>query len=657
MTDREESEGLRRRIVGLEAELETLRESEQFLALSQRIASVGSWDWDLRTNRVSWSDEMFRIFAVRPEDFDGTLDGAAGAFHPEDRERVEAAIQKGIERGEPSSEEYRILRPDGSVRVVWGQGDIVHDAEGNPIRMVGTILDVTDRRRAVEALLQSEQRLRLALSAARMGVWDWEVDCAAVLSDELHEMMGVERQEYGGTLEDYLELVHCEDRARLKEAVERALKPGSGDQHENEHRIVRPDGETRWMHAKGRVFRDELGAPVRMAGVVVDVSERKSLEAQLLQSQKMESIGQLAGGIAHDFNNLLTAILGSAELAGPAFAAGRDAGEYLETIRSAADRAGRLTNQLLTFARRQRVAPQTFDLNALVRELDRILRRFLGENVELVMLQAEDLWNVRADPGQIEQVLINLAVNARDAMPDGGELTIETANVVIGAKSAPGGLNAGKYVRVSVRDTGSGMTEDVLTRVFDPFFTTKGAGSGLGLASSYGIATQSGGTIRVASEPGHGSTFDVYVPRAEGAAEPLGDAPWQRAPTGTETVLVVEDQSTLRTLFSEKLRAQGFEVLEASNGEEALRVAAEHEAPLHALLTDVVMPRMGGPEVARRLRKQRPDLRVLFVSGYSDSDPLEEGWQRAAFLQKPFTLTECVRVLRSLLDAGAVLLA
>ena len=648
----DEVELLHRRIADLEDELGALRESEAFLALSQRIASVGSWDWDLRTNRVSWSDEMFRIFGTRPEDFDGTLESAAEGFHPEDRAKVEAAIRRGLERGEANSEEYRILRPDGSVRVVWGQGDIVRDAGGRPIRMVGTILDITDRRRAVEAMVQSEQRLRLALSAARMGVWEWEPGGEMTWSDELHEITGVEPGEFGGTYEACLELVHPEDRAGVDTAVQEALASHSGDGYEIEHRIVRPDGETRWVQGKGRVFRDQAGVPLRMAGVLIDVSERKDLETQLLQSQKMETVGQLAGGIAHDFNNLLTAILGSVELAVPALARGEDVDEYLETIQGAADRAGRLTNQLLTFARRQRVAPRTFDLNELVRELDRILRRSLGENVELVTLQAEDVWSVHADPGQIEQVLVNLAVNAREAMPEGGEVTLETSNVESGAGSPLPirGLEPGEYVRASVRDNGIGMTEDVRSKVFEPFFTTKGAGSGLGLASSYGIALQSGGTIRVASEPGRGSTFDLYLPRARGDPEPIGEHPPQPAPIGTETVLVVEDQSTLRSLVVTKLRAQGFTVLDASNGEEALRLAAEHRGPMHALVTDVVMPRMGGPELARKLRGGRPDVRVLFVSGFAGCEPLDEDGERAAFLRKPFTLTECVRELRSLLD-------
>jgi len=542
-----ESEGLRRRIAALEEELEALRQNEQFLALSQRIASVGSWDWDFRTNRVTWSEEMFRIFGIAPEDFEGTPEAAAAAFHPEDRERAEAAVRTRTERKEPNSAEYRILRPDGSVRVVWGQGEIVRDEQGTAIRMVGTILDVTDRRRAIEAMVQSDERLHLALSAARMGVWDWEIGARATCSDELHEIVGVDRESYGGTFRDYVELVHPEDRASFEGAVQGALDPASGDEYENEHRIVRPDGETRWVLGKGRVFRNAEGLAVRMVGVFVDVSDRRNLEAQLLQSQKMESIGQLAGGIAHDFNNLLTAIIGSVELAGPALAAGGDVGELLETIRDAAGRASRLTSQLLSFARRQRVAPRPFDLNGLLRDLDRILRGVLGENVELVVLQAEQLWNVRADPGQIEQVLVNLAVNARDAMPAGGELTIETANVVIGSDSLEGGLEPGEYVRASVRDTGVGMTEAVRARVFEPFFTTKeGAGNGLGLASSYGIAMQSGGTIRVASEPGRGSTFDFYLPRAPGSAAPFEEESADPAPTGTETVLVVEDQATRR---------------------------------------------------------------------------------------------------------------
>jgi signal transduction histidine kinase len=382
-------------------------------------------------------------------------------------------------------------------------------------------------------------------------------------------------------------------------------------------------------------------------------------EEQLRQAQKMEAIGQLAGGVAHDFNNLLTIISGYSDLLLNGILGPKDAGrEAVEEIRKAADRAAALTRQLLAFSRRQVLAPQVLVLNSIVQDMDKMLRRLIGEDIQLTSHLAADLGSVKADPGQIEQVLLNLAVNARDAMPRGGSLTIETANVTLDenyCRTHPD-VQPGPFVMMAVTDTGCGMDAATLSRIFEPFFTTKGPGkgTGLGLATVYGIVKQSGGSIYVYSEVGRGTSFKVYLPRLEAAA--VADVPVVVAPTqqvgGQETLLVVEDDEAVRALTRTVLRSNSYDVIEAVDADEALRWVEEHKEPIHLLVTDVVMPGMSGRELAERLKQLRPEMKVLFVSGYTDDAVVRHGLLEAevAFLQKPFTPNALARKVREVLD-------
>jgi PAS domain S-box-containing protein len=390
---------------------------------------------------------------------------------------------------------------------------------------------------------------------------------------------------------------------------------------------------------------------------IVDITERKRLEGRLLQSQKMETVGRLAGGIAHDFNNLLTAISGYATFALESLPTSDPVRADIEQVIKAGDRAAALTRQLLAFSRRQIIEMRATNLNDLILDIDKMLRRLISEDVELVTIPGDSLWPVKADPGQLEQVLVNLAVNARDAMPGGGTLTIETANASLDeeyARHNPG-VEPGEYVLLAVSDTGTGMTDEVKLRLFEPFFTTKevGKGTGLGLATVYGIVKQHGGNIYVYSEVGIGSTFKVYMPAVDVEAEgmPRRDAAGY-LPRGSETVLVVEDEATLRALVVRALTELGYKCLEAGNGEEALRVAQAHPGPIHILLADVVMPQMGGKELAQQLQAARPDTRVLFASGYTGDAIVHGGMlgKGAAFLQKPFTTAALARKVREVLD-------
>jgi PAS domain S-box-containing protein len=424
-------------------------------------------------------------------------------------------------------------------------------------------------------------------------------------------------------------------------------------------RALNRAGETVWCEIHQTPIYGPDGDIVAVEGIVRDVTERKQLEAQLFQLQKLESIGQLAGGVAHDFNNLLVVITGSAEMAREVLPPDSPAQADIDDVLRAAWRAAELTRQLLAFARRQSGYPQVLNLNDLIGAMDRMMRRLIGEDVELVTATEPKLWPVRADASQIEQVIANLTVNARDAMPNGGRLTIETSNVVLDPTYAQQHLSVepGPYVLLAISDNGIGMTEEVRQRAFEPFFTTKepGRGTGLGLATTYGIVRQSGGHIWIYSELGHGTTVKVYLPRAEdvyaAAAEQRDNAD---APTGDETILLVEDDAAVRTLAARVLRAQGYQVIEATDAAQALALAGE-QPHFDLLLTDVVMPRTSGPELAAMFSSRYPGIRVLYTSGYTDRGAVRAGQieASAAFLQKPFTPAALAQKVREVLDAAA----
>jgi PAS domain S-box-containing protein len=425
---------------------------------------------------------------------------------------------------------------------------------------------------------------------------------------------------------------------------------------EEELSIAFPEGSGRWIHHQIVPLDDGVAIAVR------DTTARHEAEAdlhrreeQVRQSQKMEAIGRLAGGVAHDFNNLLTVIRGHGELVLRKLTVDHPMRRNLLEIGLASERAAALTHQLLAFSRKQVLQPRILDLGEVVERMSTLLQRLIGEDVELVTRRRGDLGSVRADPAQMEQVIINLAVNARDAMPRGGQLTLELANVELDETFAHrhAGMTPGPYVVFSVTDTGHGMDEDTKARIFEPFFTTKeaGKGTGLGLPTVYGVVKQSGGFIWVYSEPGRGTTFKIHLPRVDQAPELLSPRPGKAAVHGTETVLLVEDEGSVRALLREILESLGYRVMEAGQGPDALRLAQEHPGPIHLLLTDLVMPQMTGGELADRLGRLRPDLRVLFMSGYAaGAAPHREFPSDAAYIEKPFTADAMGEAIRALLD-------
>jgi len=513
---------------------------------------------------------------------------------------------------------------------------------------------VTERTRAQQALTESEAHYRVMFESNPNPLFVYTLDTLALLAVNEAAV-----SQYGYTREEFLSMtlegIHLPEQVpALRELV---AKSETGFRKRGEWRHRKKDGTI----VDVEVTRNTLmfaGRPAALA-MAHDITKRKSVETQLLQAQKMEAVGRLAGGIAHDFNNLLTSIFGSSDLLLEDSGVKDQRRADVEDIKQAAQRAAALTRQLLAFSRQQVLAPQVLDMNALIADLAKMLRRLIGEDLEFRTVLAPDLGAVRADPGQLEQVIMNLAVNARDAMPHGGKLTVETANADLddayAQTHAP--VVAGRYAMLAVSDTGIGMDTKVKAHIFEPFFTTKeiGKGTGLGLATVYGIVKQSDGYIWVYSEPGQGTTFKIYLPRVEAAAEPPAPKPISPASLrGSETVLLAEDEEAVRKLTRRVLEAHGYTVLTAADGQEALRVAEGHTGPIHLLLTDVVMPNMGGRQLAERLVSGRPDTNVLYLSGYTDDAIVHHGVLEPgiAFLQKPFTPQGLARKVREILDAG-----
>ncbi len=662
--------------------------------------------WTRRDGSVAYVREMAR--AVRGPDgtvlyYDGTVEDVSERKRAEEALRASEARYRvlfenaieGIIAVEPASgrihffnpavctmfgytaEEFRDLRlpdlhPPGVLQPVRADIEAVGRGEVGPYQIVpcrrkdgtlfqadisgstaelegqrlvfGFFTDVTERIRAEQALRESEARYRRIVEMASEGIWsvDWKLRTTFV-NDAFARMLGYAPEEMLGTPAQ--EFTFPEDLEEFQNHMSTRRK-GISEQYER--RFRRKDGGECWCLVSGTPVKDADGRFTGSFGMLTDITERRHLEEQLRQSQKMEAVGQLAGGVAHDFNNLLTVISGNSEMLLGHMAADDPFRANVADIRHAGERAASLTRQLLAFSRKQILEPKILDLNDIVAGTEKMLRRLIGEDIVLTCFLSPDPYRVKVDPGQMEQVIFNIAVNARDAMPKGGRLTIETLNMA---------GTAARSVLLSIRDTGCGMTPEVASRVFEPFFTTKGPGkgTGLGLATVYGIVRQSGGEIEVRSAPGTGTTFEILLPACEEApaARVGSDARLRAVPHGTETILLVEDEEAVRRIVKLVLEASGYAVLEASNGQEALEVARGLGRAIHLVVTDVVMPEMSGRELAERLRSQAPSLRVLFISGYTDDAVMRHGVvdRGEAFLQKPFSPLSLAKKVREVLDA------
>jgi len=632
---------------------EALREAEELYRTVLQTSPDGIAINDME-GRISFvSERVLSLYGlIQPEDVIGH--SPFEFIAPEDHARARLNIQNVFKSNYPSYNQYTLVKKDGTKFTGEINSSLLRDASGKPRGMISVIRDITERKRIEEALQMTQFSVEHAPESVlwinSKGQLDYanEAACRALgySRDELVSMF----------LWDIDPDFHQE---RWSTHWQELPKRGPST-HESNHRTK-----------EGKIFPVEITGDYLRYGereyniaFVRDITERKraeeekiALQEQLRQSQKMEAIGQLAGGIAHDFNNLLTVIKGYSQLSQMELREGDPLKENLGEIGKAAERAANLTRQILAFSRRQMMEMRVLDLNNVLQDLDKMLRRVIGEDVELVTLLTEDPGRVKTDPGQIEQVIMNLAINARDAMPHGGKLTIETANVKLDEEYARShiAVRPGHYVMLAVSDTGVGMAPEVRDRVFEPFFTTKekSKGTGLGLSTVYGIVKQSGGNIWVYSEPNHGTTFKIYLPRVDEPLEELKEEMVrEEIHRGGETILLVEDEVEVRKLAIRVLERQGYTVLEARDGEEALFLCQQKKEPIHLILTDVVMPQMGGPQLVEQLRQVRQDFKVVYMSGYTDNTithrgVLEKGMN---YIQKPFTIDGLARKVREVLD-------
>jgi two-component system, cell cycle sensor histidine kinase and response regulator CckA len=632
----------------------TLEETVALLEAALESVHDGVLVADLGCRVVRYNQRLLNMFGLTAELLERSgVDGILPVL-PEQLEDAAALFERSNAiRAQPEREAFDVLRlKDG--RIV--ERYVAPQRIGSTI--VGTVAsfrDVSDGARADEAFEPHRLLLEKAQEIAHVGSWVGELDGSdrLVWSAETHRIFGVPSGQFDGTAAGFFAFVHPDDREAVRAAGMAAQ--ASGVPYEIVHRIVRPDGTTRWVYELADILKDANGRPVRMVGTVQDITDRRQLEEQLRQSQRMETIGRLAGGIAHDFNNALTAIAGYAELALGQLEDGHQARVDVEEIRRGAERAGSVTRQLLAFSRKQLLEPRVFSLNDTVSSIGRLLSHLLGTGIEVHSRLGSSIPPVLGDPGQIEQAIINLAVNARDAMATGGRLVLETLVEQVDDLSARARLPmpAGRYVVLRVSDTGHGMSQETRSRVFEPFFTTKeiGRGTGLGLSMVYGTMKQIGGFIFVDSEAGRGSTFSLYFPPAAGvpaaasATTSATDVPKRR------TLLIVEDEPAVRNLVASALRNDGYELLLAGSAEEALEIAAAHESEIDLLLTDAMMPGRSGVELARELVARRPDLPVILMSGYTEESlPVGNLDQPISLLQKPFTPRELRRRIQEVLN-------
>src|SRR6266853_645020 len=577
-------------------------------------------------------------------------------IHPEDREKVRQAAEEARLTGVGKPLEYRVRHKDGTWRVLESTASVIRNSKGEPDNLVVVDRDVTERRRSAEALRRSEAGFRSVVEDAPYGIYRASLSGELVLvNSALEKMLGYSSQ--GELLRTNLGsgvYRYPIEHQKLNETLSR-----QESFKDIELEWKRKDGAPIIVRCSGCLIKDETGAAAYVEVFAEDITERRTLERQLRMAQKMEAVGRLTGGIAHDFNNLLGVIIGYSQVLKRGLGTERASFEHADEIEKAGKRAVSLTRQLLAFSRQQVLEPVVLNLNTLVSDMEKMLPRLIGEDIALKLELDAFLSQVKADPSQIEQVILNLAVNARDAMPDGGKLLVQTANVNLDTTYTHNhpGSRPGSYVMLRVTDTGTGIDPEIQSQIFEPFFTTKerDKGTGLGLATVYGVVKQSGGYIAVDSEKGKGASFSVYLPPLEQAAThsvaPLAATPVNTR--GTETILLVEDAEPLRKLAEMFLKESGYRILSAADGQQALQIARQHFGPIHLLLTDVVMPGINGRVLGERLAPSQPGMKVLYMSGYTDTfiaghGVLEPGTH---LLHKPFTQETLTRKVRELLDA------
>ncbi len=648
-------ENLRRTQIDLDRRVKertaALADANIHMLEAQRLANLGSWSWDIVENRISWSEQLFKIYGVSPGRIRGTLEEFLSFIHPDDRRHVQQSVTSALKTGKDFVHEERIFRPDGDIRNVQIAGEVIRDETGTPVRVLGVCLDVTDRKRAERALRDSEQNYQLLLRGVRDyaiymldvdgNIRSWNPGAAKIKGYSAEEIMGRHFRQF-----------YTEDD-RLAHLPEKALDIAARDgKFEAQGWRVRKDGSGFYASVVIDAIRNDAGELVGFAKITRDITAQHEAQVALeqtqdalTQAQKLEAIGQLTGGIAHDFNNLLMIVSGYAQILQRRLTDPKDA-QAIEAIRTAANRGEKLTRQLLAFSRRQRLMPIIVDLRQRIDGVRDMLAPSLRGNIELTCDIEANIWPVEVDLGELELALVNIAVNARDAMPDGGSITLTARNVVLKPGSAAGSLE-GEFVALAMVDTGSGMSPEVLSRVFEPFFTTKpvGKGTGLGLSQVHGFANQSGGAVTVSSEEGRGTAVTIYLPRSR--AEEVSPAGLATAPADEPrgTVLVVEDSRAVADVTSSLLEQLGFRVVRAENASEALR-HLNQGIEVDLVFSDIVMPgAINGLTLAQICQDRFPDIPVLLTSGYSDAAQAADG--QFDILRKPFELSALERAIEA----------
>ncbi|GMU58874.1 MAG: hypothetical protein AMXMBFR34_06370 [Myxococcaceae bacterium] len=634
--------------------------TRQDLEAALDASQVGIWAWDVASNRVTWTPQLERLFGFEDGSYDGTLDTYRECIFPDDRDRVLGAIQAALQTRDDYLIEHRVVRREDSRLIfVECRGRVELAPDGKPMRMIGTVLDVTTRHAAEKQLAERDQIDRLLNELGSDYVYAADLSAPVLVPTIVagsFERVTSYTVEEVGPRGGWFQLVHPDDRKALTERGAQGLgdRPFIG-----EYRIVTRDGDIRWLRDHVRPQVDPQGRVVRIIGGVKDITDRRRLEEQAQQSQKMEALARLAGGVAHDFNNLLTVIFGGVGMLQLTPREDRDA-EAVEAIITSAERAAELTRALLALGRRQLTVARPMKLSEALSAARPLLEKSLSDAVRLEVADEAADTTVRIDAGQLQLVLLNLVMNARDASPRGGTVKLVARGVELAREGTgrPPELAPGHYGAVEIVDHGHGIPPEVLPRIFEPFFTTKpqGQGTGLGLAISHGIVSQLGGAIAVKSRVGHGTTFTVYLPCSPASSATQAPAePTRMHSGGSESILVVEDEPRLRRLVARVLKDFGYSVTDAGSAEEALALGEELHARLALLLTDVRMPGMDGHTLARKLRERHPALKVLLMSGYAPDESVAHDVTSGAvpFLSKPFTPDGLARRVRELLDAPA----
>jgi PAS domain S-box-containing protein len=626
-----------------------LRLSHERFNYVTRATEDAVWDRNIAENSIWWNDGLQRLFGIPADQVEGTIEWARERIHPDDRDRVARSMEQVIKSREDQwTTEYRFRRHDGSYAFVYDRGFVIRDARGRAVRVVGAMTDLSDRKSREDRLREQATLLDRATDAILVRGLDHRV---RYWNKAAEAMYGIPREQAIGRLVE--EIVVYDDLAAFQQADAQVFEQGEWS---GRLRQTAAEGKVITIDAHWTLLRDDKGNPTGVLKIHTDVSERMELEHRLAQSQKLEAIGQLTGGIAHDFNNLLTVIIGNADALSEDLADQQQVLPLVEMIRAAGERGAALTSHLLAFARRQALEPKTVRPDELIDGMRNLLRRTLGENIELDVLHAADLAQVSVDPAQFESALLNLCINARDAMPKGGKLMIETSNVVLDQHYADQRADVvpGAYVRIAVSDTGTGMSAADVARAFDPFFTTKprGKGSGLGLSMVYGFTKQSGGHVAIYSELGHGTVVTLYLRQAQGKAEVIRELEQEATASQGERILMVEDDDLVRTHALRLLESLGYSVTAARNGPEALEML-RNDVPCDLLFTDVIMPGgMTGPQLAAAARALRPRLPVLYTSGYTENAIVHHGRVDPGvnLLHKPYRRPELAAKIRAALS-------